>query len=190
MNISNSAYMSGSGFSRSFSRVVTSCTTSRASHLLSGISYSKRNCPLTSASLAARRPALAHISIAPRDSVISHVRAFDRPSWSMDSLFAAPPRALTDAEIGRLLSLAQLHVPPAEMEALKSHMQRLLGFLESVKAADAGGCSPMHALPCKPIQATLDACDVASDDADLEVVLSNASWVQESMFAVPKAIEE
>jgi len=125
-----------------------------------------------------------------RGSAISHVRAFDRPSWSLQSLFAAPPRALTDAEIAHLLSLAQLHVPPAEMQPLKMHLQQLLAFLETVKAADAGGCPPMHALPCNPVLACLDACDAAYDDAVLEAVLWNSSWQQESMFAVPKAIDD
>jgi Asp-tRNA(Asn)/Glu-tRNA(Gln) amidotransferase C subunit len=69
-------------------------------------------------------------------------------------------------------------------------MQRFVAFLETVKAADAGGCPPMHALPCLPVTATLDACDVALHDAPLEAVLCNASWQQEGMFAVPKAIDD
>lgn len=126
---------------------------------------------------------------ASRSSAISHLRAFDRPCWSLQSLFAASPRDLTDADIGHLLSLAQLRVPEADLPALTHHMQRLLDFLETVKSAEAGGCEPMHALPCSPTQAKLDAGDVASDDAPREAVLCNASWQLEDMFAVPKAID-
>ena len=124
-----------------------------------------------------------------RSSAISHLRAFDRPCWSLQSLFAASPRDLTDAEIGHLLSLAQLRVSEADLPPLRHHMQRLLAFLETVKAAEAGGCEPMHALPCSPTEAKLDAQDVASDDAPREAVLYNASWQLEDMFAVPKAID-
>jgi aspartyl/glutamyl-tRNA(Asn/Gln) amidotransferase C subunit len=124
------------------------------------------------------------------DSATRHLRTFDRPSWSLQSLFAAPPRSLSDAEIAHLLSLAQLEVPPANMEQLKTHMQRFLSFLETVQAADAGGCSPMHALPCNPVHATVDAQDAASDDAPVDAVLCNSSWQLESMFAVPKAIDD
>ena len=118
------------------------------------------------------------------------MRAFDCPSWSLRSLFAAPPRALADAEISHLLSLAQLQVPAAEMQPLRAHMQRFLSFLETVKAADACDCAPMHALPCRAVEASLDASDVAFDDAPLHDVMCNSSWQEESMFAVPKAIDE
>ena len=139
---------------------------------------------------SSRLPALCRMELSgARGSLTAHLRAFDRPSWSLHALFAAPPRQLTDAEIEHLLALAQLHAPPAGMRALKQHMQSFLAFLETVKAADAGGCAPMHALPCAAVTASLHARDVAGDDAALEAVLCNASWQQESMFAVPKAID-
>lgn len=127
---------------------------------------------------------------ATRDTRTSHLRAFDRPCWSLQSLLAAPPRALADAEINHLLSLAQLQVSAAEMQPLMAHMQRFLSFLETVKAADACECAPMHALPCRAVEAALDARDVACDDAPLHAVMCNAAWQQESMFAVPKAIDD
>lgn len=147
--------------------------------------------PSASPSSAVLLPAVPRMSFsAPRGSLIGHIRAFDRPSWSLHSLFSAPPRELTDSEIEHLLSLAQLRVPAPEMGALKAHLQSFLAFLESVKAADAGGCQPMHALPCPVVTASLRAQDVACDNAALEAVLCNASWQQESMFAVPKAIDD
>jgi Asp-tRNA(Asn)/Glu-tRNA(Gln) amidotransferase C subunit len=138
-----------------------------------------------------RFPAVSRMGLSvPRSSLIGHIRAFDGPSWSLHSLFAAPPRDLTDAEIEHLLSLAQLRVPSSDIGPLKIYMQSFLSFLETVKASDAGGCSPMHALPCAVTTASVDAPDVACDDATLDAVLCNASWQQESMFAVPKAIDE
>ena len=187
---------STASLARAVSRIIPECSSSRASQLLPKKVFFLDNCSnafrLTSVSSTLHRlPAVPRMWLScPRSSAISHVRAFDRPSWSLQSLFAAPPRTLTDAEIDHLLSLAQLHVPPADMEPLKMHLQRLLAFLETVKAADAGGCPPMHALPCSPVLTSLDAYDVASDDAPLDAVLCNSSWQQESMFAVPKAIDD
>jgi len=188
----------GASLARSVSRFIPNCSSLREWQLpreLRPIIFfdkcSNSSRPPSASSTILPVPAVPRMRLSfSRGSAISHVRAFDRPSWSLQSLFAAPLRALTDAEIAHLLSLAQLHVPPAEMQPLKMHLQQLLAFLETVKAADAGGCPPMHALPCNPVLACLDACDAASDDAVLEAVLWNSSWQQESMFAVPKAIDD
>jgi Asp-tRNA(Asn)/Glu-tRNA(Gln) amidotransferase C subunit len=138
-----------------------------------------------------RIPAVSRMNFSlPRSSATSHLLAFCRPCWSLQSLFSAPPRNLTDAEIDHLLSLAQLHAQPSDMQQLKNHMQSFVAFLETVKGADCGGCDAMHALPCPPVAPTLDARDVASDNAAVDAVLCNASWKLESMFAVPKAIDD
>jgi Asp-tRNA(Asn)/Glu-tRNA(Gln) amidotransferase C subunit len=138
-----------------------------------------------------RIPAVSRMQLSyPRGNATSHLIAFGRHCWSLQSLFSAPARDLTDAEMNHLLSLAQLQAQPANAQRLKNHMQRFVAFLKTVKAADAGGCPAMHALPCLPVCATLDACDVAADNAALDAVLCNASWQLESMFAVPKAIDD
>jgi Asp-tRNA(Asn)/Glu-tRNA(Gln) amidotransferase C subunit len=126
----------------------------------------------------------------PRSSATNHLLSFRQPCWSLQSLFSAPPRDLTDAEISHLLSLAQLRVQPADMPHLKNHMQSFVAFLETVKAADSAGCPAMHALPCPPVTAALDASDAACDNAAVDAVLCNAPWKLESMFAVPKAIDD
>ena len=97
-----------------------------------------------------------------------------------------PARPLDPQTIEQLAALARLRLTPAETEALKEHLHRMLSYVEKLRQVNTEGIEPMaHAVD---VAAPLRADEVANQP-NTEALLQNAPARNGNFFVVPRIIE-
>jgi aspartyl-tRNA(Asn)/glutamyl-tRNA(Gln) amidotransferase subunit C len=88
--------------------------------------------------------------------------------------------------VKRIAHLARIAVSDDEVEALKSELSAILGFVEQLNEVDVTGIEPMTAVVDMSMKQRPDEV-TAGDQAD--EVVANAPAGEEHFFAVPKVVE-
>ena len=86
----------------------------------------------------------------------------------------------------RVAKLARIKVDPADLPALASEFNTILGFIEQLNEVDVDGVEPMTSVT--PMRLKRRA-DVVTDGNMQDKILSNAPDAREGFFAVPKVVE-
>lgn len=96
--------------------------------------------------------------------------------------------SLDAATVRRIAKLARLGLEEAEVEALRTELNGILGWIEQLQQVDTEGVEPMAG--GAPGEARLRwRPDVVSDGGIAELVLANAPDREGPYFAVPKVVE-
>ena len=97
-----------------------------------------------------------------------------------------PAQHLDQQTIERLAALARIQLTPAETAALKTHLHRMLSYIEKLSQVNTEGIDPMaHAVD---IAAALRA-DEVTNHPNTEAVLQHAPARSGDFFVVPRMIE-
>jgi len=86
----------------------------------------------------------------------------------------------------RVAKLARIRVDEADLPALASEFNAVLGFIEQLNEVDVDGVEPMVSVT--PMRLKRRA-DVVTDGNQQAAVLSNAPDARAGFFAVPKVVE-
>lgn len=94
---------------------------------------------------------------------------------------------VNDALVDKLATLAHLQFDAAEKEALKSDLQKMIGFIDKLQELDTAGIEPLMHMS--------DAVNVLRPDVpgqmlSKEEALCNAPHHDERHFLVPKVIKK
>jgi aspartyl-tRNA(Asn)/glutamyl-tRNA(Gln) amidotransferase subunit C len=100
---------------------------------------------------------------------------------------SSPPAQHLDRQtVEQLAALARLRLTPAETEALKEHLHRMLSYVEKLRQVNTEGIEPLaHAVD---VAAPLRA-DEVSTQPNTEALLQNAPARSGNFFVVPRVIE-
>jgi len=94
--------------------------------------------------------------------------------------------SLSPDQIRRLARLARIALDPDEGEAVMAQLNRVLGLIDELRAADPGGIDPMaHALD---VVQRLRPDEVTEQDQH-ERFQAVAPAVEDGLYLVPKVIE-
>jgi aspartyl-tRNA(Asn)/glutamyl-tRNA(Gln) amidotransferase subunit C len=97
--------------------------------------------------------------------------------------------AITRAEVLKIAELANLHVPQAEIDAFTEQFQRILEYVEKLRAVDTSGVEPTShvVVPSgrdpQPLRADRVGVSLPADEA-----LGNAPDPGQGQFKVPKVL--
>jgi aspartyl-tRNA(Asn)/glutamyl-tRNA(Gln) amidotransferase subunit C len=93
---------------------------------------------------------------------------------------------ITLAEVQRIATLARLALTPTEEQDLVEHFERILTYVDTLKAVDTTGIKPMaHAIEVAgPFRE-----DRVTNRPDPETLLSNAPTKEGHFFKVPKILD-
>ena len=98
--------------------------------------------------------------------------------------------SLSPDTIQRIARLARIAVSPAEAEAVREQLNRVLGLIDQMQAVDTAGVQPLsHALDAKTGAAQRlreDAVTETDRHAEYQAV---APAVERGLYLVPKVIE-
>ncbi len=94
--------------------------------------------------------------------------------------------AINDDDLDKLCFLARLALNEGDRAPLKSDLQRMLGFVDSLRDADVGDCAPMAHPHDSDLRRRVDAVS-SGDQCDQLTALAPAASA--GMFLVPKVIE-
>lgn len=94
--------------------------------------------------------------------------------------------ALDKATVARIATLARIHVPEQDQDALASELSNILGWIEQLNEVDTENVEPMRKV--MPIERSW-RLDNISEGAAAEAVTSNAPKAHETYFVVPKVVE-
>ena len=86
----------------------------------------------------------------------------------------------------KVAKLARIKVEPADLPALASEFNTILGFIEQLNEVDVDGVEPMTSVTPQRLKRRTD---VVSDGDQQKAVLANAPDAREGFFAVPKVVE-
>ncbi|WP_102107847.1 Asp-tRNA(Asn)/Glu-tRNA(Gln) amidotransferase subunit GatC [Oceaniglobus roseus] len=86
----------------------------------------------------------------------------------------------------RVAKLARIKVEPADLPALASEFNTILGFIEQLNEVDVEGVEPMTGVTPMRLKRRED---VVTDGNQQKAVLANAPDAREGFFAVPKVVE-
>jgi aspartyl-tRNA(Asn)/glutamyl-tRNA(Gln) amidotransferase subunit C len=86
----------------------------------------------------------------------------------------------------KVAKLARIKVEEADLPALASEFNAILGFVEQLNEVDVEGVEPMTSVT--PMRLKRRA-DVVTDGNQQKKILSNAPDAREGFFAVPKVVE-
>lgn len=86
----------------------------------------------------------------------------------------------------RVAHLARIRVEEADLPALASEFNTILGFIEQLNAVDVEGVEPMTSVTPMRLKRR---DDVVTAGGMPERILSNAPDAREGFFAVPKVVE-
>ncbi len=93
---------------------------------------------------------------------------------------------ITSAEVEHVAALARLSLTEREMETMRSHLDAILTYIDTLNALDTSRCDPtFQVIPRTNVLREDRVCpSLPSEDA-----LSNAPDRQEGFFRVPRVIE-
>ncbi len=86
----------------------------------------------------------------------------------------------------KVAKLARIKVEDADLPALASEFNAVLGFIEQLSEVDVEGVEPMTSVTPMRLKRREDE---VTDGGQQEKVLSNAPDAREGFFAVPKVVE-
>jgi aspartyl-tRNA(Asn)/glutamyl-tRNA(Gln) amidotransferase subunit C len=98
--------------------------------------------------------------------------------------------SLSDDQVRRIARLARIALAPEEAGAVQERLNRVLGLIDEMRAADTAGIEPMaHALDVRlPLGQRLRPDTVSEPDARA-LYQSVAPAVEEGLYLVPKVLE-
>lgn len=86
----------------------------------------------------------------------------------------------------KVAKLARIKVEDADLPALASEFNAVLGFIEQLSEVDVEGVEPMTSVTPMRLKRREDE---VTDGGQQDKVLSNAPDAREGFFAVPKVVE-
>ena len=94
--------------------------------------------------------------------------------------------SLDPATVRRIAKLARIRVDEAQMEALRTDLNAILGWIEQLDEVDTTGVEPLTGGTTMALRLRPDA---VTDGGIAEAVLANAPDRNGDYFAVPKVVE-
>ena len=94
--------------------------------------------------------------------------------------------ALEPATIRRIATLARIHVEDAELVALATELNGILGWIEQLNEVNVDGVEPLTGAAQMALKMRED---VVTDGGYSDKVLANAPERAGEFFAVPKVVE-
>jgi aspartyl-tRNA(Asn)/glutamyl-tRNA(Gln) amidotransferase subunit C len=94
--------------------------------------------------------------------------------------------SLDPATVRRIASLARIRVEEAEIPALQSELNGILGWIEQLNEVDVEGVEPLAGGAQMALRLREDA---VTDGGYPEKILANAPDREGEFFAVPKVVE-
>lgn len=94
--------------------------------------------------------------------------------------------SLDPSAVRRIAKLARIRVDEAQVEALRTDLNAILGWIEQLNEVDTEGVAPLTGGTTMALRLRDDA---VADGGIAEAVLSNAPDRNGAYFAVPKVVE-
>jgi aspartyl-tRNA(Asn)/glutamyl-tRNA(Gln) amidotransferase subunit C len=94
--------------------------------------------------------------------------------------------SLDPATVRRIAKLARIRVDEAQVEALRTDLNAILGWIEQLDEVDVAGVEPLAGAAQMALRLREDA---VTDGGIAEAVLANAPDRNGDYFAVPKVVE-
>ena len=94
--------------------------------------------------------------------------------------------SLDAATVRRIAALARIHVEDAEVAALQTELNSILGWIEQLNEVDVEGVEPLTGAAQMALKMRED---VVTDGGYLEKVLANAPERTGDFYVVPKVLE-
>lgn len=88
--------------------------------------------------------------------------------------------------VKRVARLARIAVSEDEVEALKTELNAILGFVEQLNEVDVAGIEPMTAVVAMEMKKRVD---IVTEGDQAERIVANAPAREGSFFVVPKVVE-
>jgi aspartyl-tRNA(Asn)/glutamyl-tRNA(Gln) amidotransferase subunit C len=90
------------------------------------------------------------------------------------------------ATVKRVAHLARIRVADAEVEALRSELNAILGFVEQLSEVDIEGIEPMTSVLPMTMKKREDR---VTDGGKASEIVANAPATEKGYFLVPKVVE-
>jgi aspartyl-tRNA(Asn)/glutamyl-tRNA(Gln) amidotransferase subunit C len=90
------------------------------------------------------------------------------------------------ATVKRVAHLARIRVADAEVEALRSELNAILGFVEQLSEVDIEGIEPMTSVLPMTMKKREDR---VTDGGKASQIVANAPATEKGYFLVPKVVE-
>ena len=90
------------------------------------------------------------------------------------------------ATVKRVAHLARIRVADAEVEALRSELNAILGFVEQLSEVDIEGIEPMTSVLPMTMKRREDR---VTDGGKASEIVANAPATEKGYFLVPKVVE-
>jgi aspartyl-tRNA(Asn)/glutamyl-tRNA(Gln) amidotransferase subunit C len=97
-----------------------------------------------------------------------------------------PVVKLTRENVLSIAHLARLEIAPGELDGVVAKLERIVGFVDQLKAADTAGLEPM-AHPMDMSQRLRPDAVTETDQRDR--IQQNATGVTDGLYTVPRVIE-
>lgn len=98
--------------------------------------------------------------------------------------------SLSDDQVRRIARLARLDLAPAEVQPVLERLNRILGLIEQMSAADTAGIEPMaHPLDASLPQGQRLRPDEVTEQDRRQACQAIAPATQDGLYLVPKVIE-
>lgn len=94
--------------------------------------------------------------------------------------------SLDPSSVRRIARLARIRVDEAQVAALRTDLNAILGWIEQLDEVDVTGVAPLTGGAQMALRLRADVVD---DGARAEAVLANAPDRYDGYFAVPKVVE-
>lgn len=94
--------------------------------------------------------------------------------------------SLDSSSVRRIAKLARIRVDEAQVEALRTDLNAILGWIEMLDEVDVAGVEPLAGAAQMALRLREDA---VTDGGIAEAVLANAPDRNGDYFAVPKVVE-
>jgi aspartyl-tRNA(Asn)/glutamyl-tRNA(Gln) amidotransferase subunit C len=94
--------------------------------------------------------------------------------------------SLDSSSVRRIAKLARIRVDEAQVEALRTDLNAILGWIEMLDEVDVSGVEPLAGAAQMAMRLREDVVD---DGGMAEAVLANAPDRNGDYFAVPKVVE-
>jgi aspartyl-tRNA(Asn)/glutamyl-tRNA(Gln) amidotransferase subunit C len=92
---------------------------------------------------------------------------------------------VTDDLVRRIASLSRLALSPQELEAIKEHFERVLGFIADLESLETGDVDPSH-FPGDLVN--VDRPDEVRASMTAAAALANAPQATPDHFVVPRVV--
>jgi aspartyl-tRNA(Asn)/glutamyl-tRNA(Gln) amidotransferase subunit C len=88
--------------------------------------------------------------------------------------------------VKRIAHLARIAVSDADVEALKSELSTILGFVEQLNEVDVSGVEPMTSVVDMGMK---QRSDIVTTGDQADAIVANAPAGEDQFFVVPKVVE-